>query len=328
MIALLIEMTGDKVPDVSMELMELALRLKSGKPSDILALVHGKQSEKGAPWFAEESGAETLGLMGTEEGHSAMEMAEAFKGLLKTRGVRYLLFAHTPRSMDMAPALAIALGLPLVSGVVAFDRNSGTFYRAAGGGKLRLHVEAPMGAVVTLQPGTLPSAPRAVTPGSLTLKRIAVSKGPTQILSTHARNESASNLSGARVVVSVGRGLESRENLPLFNHFAEALPEAAKACSRPLVDMGWMPYPCQVGITGTSVSAELYIALGISGSTQHLASISQKTTVVSVNRDPNAAIHSISDLIIETDLLPFMKATLEMLSAPSLQNKKGANPAG
>ena len=77
--------------------------------------------------------------------------------------------------------------------------------------------------------------------------------------------------------------------------------------------MGLFPYPCQVGITGASLSADIYIAMGISGSTQHLAGIPKTTTVVSINKDPKAAIHDISDLIIETELSPFMEATLALL---------------
>jgi len=315
MIALIIEMTGDHLPSVSMELMELALRLKNRRPSKILALVYGKESEKGARWFAGESGVETLGLVWENSEHSGMATAAALEKTLKKRRIHYLLFSHTPSAMEIAPALAVALGLPMVSGVVEFDGDPGTFYRSAGGGKSRLHVDASPGAVVTLQPGALTATvPEAALPGSVTTHKLHMPSGPARILATHTRQPSSTTLSGARVVVSVGRGIEAKENLPLFARFACALPGSAKACSRPLVDMGWMPYPCQVGITGTAVSADLYIALGISGSTQHLAGIPQSTTVVSINRDPNAAIHAVSDLIIEADLLPFIEAVLTLIT--------------
>lgn len=312
MIALIIEMTGKTVPAVSMELMALALRLKEKTGLGIRALVYGKGAEEGAQWIARESGEETLGLEWDEDRLTEMEVTAALKGALKSLGPQYLLFPHTPSAMDTAPALAVFFGIPLVPGVVRFDAESGTFYRSAGGGKSLLHVETKKGAVVTIQPGAFAAAPKAHRTGAIALKKISPPKGPTRILSTHTQETGSSNLPGARVVVSVGRGIETKENLPLFTQFAEAIPGAAKGCSRPLVDMGWMPYPCQVGITGTAISADLYIALGISGSTQHLAGIPQNTTVVSVNRDPNAAIHSISDLIIEADLIPFMEATLAL----------------
>jgi electron transfer flavoprotein alpha subunit len=313
MIALMIEMTGNTLPTVAMEHMTLALHLTTQQPSEILALVYGKEAEKGARRFAEESGVETLGLVWDDSKRTGMETGAAVGEVLKKRGARSILCPHTPSAMEIAPVLAVALGVPLVAGVVGFDDEQGEFYRSAGGGKTRLHVAATDCGVITIQPGVFAASPRADRPGPVTLERPSPPDGPTQILSTQKAEFGASNLSGARVVVSVGRGIETHENLPLFTQLAEAIPGAAKGCSRPLVDMGWMPYPCQVGITGSSVSADLYIALGISGSSQHLAGIPQNTTVVSVGRDPNAAIHAVSDLIIEADLLPFMEATLALL---------------
>jgi len=315
MIALMIEMTGHTIPTVAMELMTLALSLTKQPPSDILALVYGKEAEEGARRFAQESGAETLGLVWDNDEQPGLETGAALGEDLKERGVRTLLFPHTPSAMEIAPILAVTLGVPLVAGVVEFEEEKGELYRSVGGGKKRLHVATPECAVVTIQPGLFDAAPRAERPGSVTLKTPSFPNCPIQILSTRKEDVGTSNLSGARVVVSVGRGIEAKENLPLFTRLAEAIPGAAKGCSRPLVDMGWMPYPCQVGITGASVSADLYIALGISGSSQHLAGIPQNTTVISVGSDPNAAIHAVSDLIIEADLLPFMEATLALLES-------------
>ncbi|VVS92777.1 electron transfer flavoprotein subunit alpha/FixB family protein [Desulfoluna spongiiphila] len=314
MITLIIDISGNHLPAVSMELAALALRLNKTNKSGITALVYGKEAALGARQFAEASGIETLGLVCTPEEHSAMTVATALKEVLSAEAVRYLLIPHTPWAMEVAPALAVVLGLPTISCVTEYDTETATFFRSAGGGTSRLHIKAPQGGVVTLQPGAISPAPEADAPGTVTVRPLPVPPGAVRIQSTSAREKGSAALAGARVVVSVGRGIKAREHLPLFHRFTDALPGAAKACSRPLVDMGWMPYPCQVGITGTSVSADLYIALGISGSTQHLAGIPQSTTVVSVNQDPDAAIHAVSDLIIEADLLPFMEATLVLMA--------------
>lgn len=315
MIALMIEMTGHTLPAVSMELMGLAMHLTKQQPSEILALVYGKEAAEGARRFAEESGVGTLGLVWDNDEQPGLETKTAFGEELKKREIRTLLFPHTPSAMEIAPILAVVLGVPLVAGVVGFDEENGELYRSASGGKTRLHITVPECGVITIQPGVFDAAPRAGQTGSVTIETPLSSNGPVQVLSIRKGETDSSNLSGARVVVSVGRGIEAQGNLPLFNQLAEAIPGAAKGCSRPLVDMGWMPYPCQVGITGASVSADLYIALGISGSSQHLAGIPQSTTVVSVGRDPNAAIHAVSDLIIEASLLPFMEATLALLES-------------
>jgi electron transfer flavoprotein alpha subunit len=313
MIVLIIEMAGKTIPAVSMELLSLALQLKKESQAEVVALVYGKEAENGAGWFAAESGLKTMGLITEEKNLLGIDMADALIDILPPHAPRHLLFPHTLSSMELAPALAVAFGLPLVAGVAHFADEAKAFHRSVSGGKTRLHVEAEQGAVITVHPGAFEAPPKPGIPGEVILNKQFHPEGRARILSTQALNSGASNLPGARVVVSAGRGIESEDHLPLFKRLADALPGAAKGCSRPLVDMGWLPYPCQVGITGATISADLYIALGISGSTQHLAGIPRNTTVVSVNRDPSAAIQAISDLIIETDLAPFMKATLELL---------------
>lgn len=314
MITLIIDISGTHLPAVSMELAALALRLNKTETSGIMAVVCGKEAALGARRFAEASGVDTLGLVCDPEAHPAADMATALRAVLPAQGLRHLLLPHTPWSMEVAPVLAVGLGLPTLPCVTGYDTETATFFRSAGSGTSLLHVKAPTGGVITLQAGALSPAPGADVPGRVTVRSLAVAPGPVRIRSTSAREKRNADLSGARVVVSVGRGIGSQENLSLFRRFAEALPGAATGCSRPLVDMGWMPYPCQVGITGTAITADLYIALGISGSTQHLAGIPRGTTVISVNRDPDAAIHAVSDLIVEADLRPFMEATLALLA--------------
>ena len=77
--------------------------------------------------------------------------------------------------------------------------------------------------------------------------------------------------------------------------------------SRPLVDMGWLDYPHQVGITGATVAPKLYLACGISGSSQHLAGIKEAEFVVSINKNPEAPIFHHSDICITADVIEFIE---------------------
>jgi electron transfer flavoprotein alpha subunit len=107
-------------------------------------------------------------------------------------------------------------------------------------------------------------------------------------------------LEEADLVVAGGRGLKKAENFNLIRDLARDLG-AALGASREAVDRGWIAYPHQVGLSGKTISPKLYIGAGISGAIQHLAGIKTSETIVSINPDPEAALHKIADLGIVGD---------------------------
>jgi electron transfer flavoprotein alpha subunit len=120
--------------------------------------------------------------------------------------------------------------------------------------------------------------------------------------------KSASTLAQAKIIVAGGRGIGNPEALEILRELVALFPSSALGASRPVIDAGWLPHGHQVGITGAVVSPDVYLALAISGSSQHLAGIRGAGVVVAVNTDPGAAIFNHADLCVVEDFKAFAHA--------------------
>jgi len=164
--------------------------------------------------------------------------------------------------------------------------------------------------------------PRSARPAEKDLSRtgeiIRLDPSPGALASRIRRTgfipeEGSHPLQDADIVVSVGRGIKKAENVPVVEPLVRALG-AALGASRDVVDRGWLSYPHQVGLSGKTVSPRLYLALGISGSIQHLAGMQTSDTIVAVNSDPDAQIFRVADLGIVGDLFEVVPAIVDRLN--------------
>ena len=118
------------------------------------------------------------------------------------------------------------------------------------------------------------------------------------------------SISEAEIVVSAGRGLKGPENWGMIEELAEVLG-AATACSKPVADIGWRPHSEHVGQTGKAVTADLYIAIGISGAIQHLAGVNSSKVMVVINTDPEAPFFKAADYGIVGDAFEVVPKLIE-----------------
>ena len=111
--------------------------------------------------------------------------------------------------------------------------------------------------------------------------------------------------------------LLEEENLQLIRNLASAIPQSVVCGSRPVIDLGWLTYDRQVGVTGATVTPDLYLACGISGAAQHTGGMKGSGFIVAINADPMAAIFNLSDICIVEDLATFIPVLLEKMAVSS-----------
>ncbi len=114
------------------------------------------------------------------------------------------------------------------------------------------------------------------------------------------------------VLVSVGRGIEDQDNIEIADELAKAMG-AVVSCSRPIVDAKWLEKPRQVGTSGQTVKPKVYLALGISGSFQHMGGLKGNPFIVAVNKNPKAPIFQVADVGVVDDLLEFVPVLTEKI---------------
>jgi electron transfer flavoprotein alpha subunit len=246
-------------------------------------------------------------LLGSYTADGFLATLEQF---VKQEAPDYVLFPHTYRVRDFAPALATRFSQVLISDVIAIRYDSGStgspvFVRQLLQGKLNAdYCHASAGpCFVSVQAGTF--RPDAVQEGAASVETFTPQLQPDQIRSKPGepfRESSQSvDLSAAPLIVSVGRGIGEQDSLSLIEELVQALG-AELAASRPICDNGWLPMERQVGSSGQTVSPKLYVAVGISGAIQHLVGMKGSKAVLAINKDENAPIFEIADYGVVGDL--------------------------
>jgi len=232
--------------------------------------------------------------------------ADALEQVVKQTEPAFIFFTHTYQVRDFAPKLAARFGKSLISDCIRarVEGDKLGFTRRIFLGKLDADVSSDGAPPVfaTFQSGAY--RPDQAKKGSgASVESVAVEVGEVRMIPEAPFQEAkqAVDLTKADVIVAVGRGIKSKDNLGLAEKLAEVLG-GELAASRPICDADWLPIDRQIGSSGQTVAPKLYIALGISGAIQHLVGMKNSGTIVAINKDPEAPIFDIADYGIAGDL--------------------------
>jgi electron transfer flavoprotein alpha subunit len=254
------------------------------------------------------------------ENYSTDGFATVMASVIAAEKPSIVLYGATPNGRDLAPRIAGRLALGLTADCTGLDINANRQLvqtRPAFGGNIMASILSPYTRpqMSTVRPNVFPKPiPDETRTGDVinvdvNLKPLSIrTRIEEEIIST----EETINIEEAHLLVSVGRGIGSKDNLGIIEELAKELGGIVSS-SRALIDLGWMPHPQQVGQSGKTVAPNLYIALAISGAIQHIVGMSHSNTIVAINKDPDAPIFGLADFGIVGDIFEVIPEFLKIL---------------
>jgi electron transfer flavoprotein alpha subunit len=310
------EADGDKPTTPTLELLT-----KAREFGGTLEAVHVGANADALAAGLGEHGATTVYAVDPGDALPGVVGAAALETLMAEHKPDVVLFAQSYDGRDALARLSVKLDRPVLTNGTALRVDGDKLIVGAaifGGNTLvdtEFEGEAPF--LVAIRPKSFAAEPSGGGPATV----VAVDTpdtgraGEAKVLERHVEEREGPKLEEAVVVVSGGRGLGSAEAFdPLVEQLAKLLSGASGA-SRAIVDAGWVPYSKQVGQTGKVVKPKLYIALGISGATQHMVGMKGSDNIICVNKDGEAPIFGIADLGIVGDVHKVVPKLIEALKA-------------
>ncbi|HEU4865585.1 MAG TPA: electron transfer flavoprotein subunit alpha/FixB family protein [Actinomycetota bacterium] len=228
-----------------------------------------------------------------------------------------ILFSTNYDARDVAGRLQAKLGSTLMSNATDVLGTDAAQTQIFGGSRVvDVTLEGSTPRLVLVRPKSFPAEPSGGTAEVVPVD-VSIPDELTTARRVERHDETASGprLEDAKVVIAGGRGLQEASNFKLLDDLAAAIGDAAVGASRAVVDAGWVPYSYQVGQTGKTVKPEVYIAVGISGATQHVVGMKGAKRVIAINKDADAPIFRMADLGIVGDALSVVPTLIEEIRA-------------
>ena len=311
-IYVVIEHLQGQVAEISYTMLVAARAIAGGSGGKVVGVLLGKDAQK----LAENLAADQVLYVD----HPALEEfnSDAYipvlTGLIEERQPRAVLLGSTTIGSDVAGGLSIKLNAPLVSQCQQFvvDGNAIKAVSKICGGKIMAETDLPeTSTLITMIPGGY--APDDGQGQGAAVETVAAPglEGMRVTLSSYIEPEAADvDLEKEPIVVAVGRGIQTEDNIELAQDLADLLGGVV-AGSRPVVDQGWLATSRLVGKSGKRVKSKLYLTLGISGAPEHVEGITGSETIIAINSDPAAPIFDVAKYGANVDLFDLIDPLIE-----------------
>ena len=312
-----IEHHGGAADDSALELINSAKKIDP--EAKVTAIVPGSGSE--ADNVAQEVAATYPEVWKIDNSELTYPNAEIIRGLLLNvlPGDSVLLVPHDTLGMDLAPGLSIKIDSSYVADVVDIEGADGDTLKTVRqefGGQVHSHVNCDIseGAIITIRPGVFQADESKSASGEVVDKSSEAGSvdAKRKFLEVEEAEVGEVDITKEDVLVSIGRGIGEEDNIEVAEELAESMGGVV-SCSRPVVDAKWMEKGRQVGTSGKTVKPKVYLAMGISGSFQHMGGVKGNPYIVAVNNNPKAPIFQIADLGVEEDMLEFAPELTEKI---------------
>jgi electron transfer flavoprotein alpha subunit len=320
-ILVVVERNGDAISTLTQEMLGLARRLADERRGRVEACVLGDDTNL-VGRDAVRHGADRVHVV--EDAAFEPYQADAWLPDIEAivRGVAPLavIAGHTALGSDLAPRLAFRLQSAAVTGCIAVEAHGETLRltRPCYGGKANEVVSMRTSPVVfTVKAKSFAAlAPRNDEAGEI--RRLASTLDAasirTRVVSVEHRGGDGAILESARTIVAGGGGMKGPHGFELAAELARLL-EGAVGASRVACDLGWCPPSYQIGLSGRTVAPDLYLAIGISGTGQHMAGCSNSRNIVAINTDRDAPIFRYARYGVVGDCHAIMPALIAALAA-------------
>ena len=311
------EQLEGRINEVTFELLGKARELANGEQT--VAVLLGHEVKDVVP----ELGAADSVLVVDDErlaNYTPETYLRVITALTKTRQPGLIMVANTTMGMDLAAGLSAALNRPLVAYCKDLRLEDGSVVALSQlyGGKVLVESVLEEGkGIVTVLAGAF-KAEAGKKAGSPQIERLDCPEpGPARIRFKSLLRPKAEgiDITKENILVGVGRGIQSQDNIPVVEDLAKALG-GVLAASRPIVDNGWLPKSRQVGKSGQTVKPKLYVAVGISGAPEHIEGMRDADLIIAINPDLGAPIFDVARYGIAADLFDIVPLLTEKVQSP------------
>ena len=289
-VLVVIELTQGGPATASLE--QLALARSVAGTQRVIALLLGAERAVAEILIARGADKVILGSPAMFDGYNSDVWLTCAVSAVRDEVATLVLAAHAPGGADLAPRLAFRLNAGCATGCLSIERNGDAllFTRACYGGNVRETLRFKTENVVaTVRAGVYDALPADATRSGEIVLLTEAPSSRMRVVQRHRDNSGAQRLEDAKVIIAGGRGLNGPEGFKVLEPLAQVL-DGAVGASRVPCDLGWCSHAMQIGLTGKTVTPDLYIAVGISGASHHLAGCGNAKTIVAINTDADAAI--------------------------------------